>query len=324
VASYFTEEVECGPISLHPVPRYVQIDFVCAMRQSAMNFQVDRIASAKTFLDHSESFRNANPIETNVISSIAISTESSTKTDPASFWWIVRHDGEAVGIATRTTPHRLNLSPMPDGSAGELARVILASDPMCWGVTGPEEIASAFVKHWCALTGKSRTDFPLHERQTLYVLGEHTPFTSVPGNARQSNVDDLSLLVKWMRAFVKETGGIMVASEADLQARVLASTFIIWEIDGTPVAMSRLASTIAQPEGMIGRIGVVYTTPDKRGNGYGAAVTSAMIKHLIAVGCSTITLHTDGDYEKSNRVYQKLGFLPVGAFVELGVEPRAI
>jgi hypothetical protein len=42
----------------------------------------------------------------------------------------------------------------------------------------------------------------------------------------------------------------MVASEADLQARVLASIFVIWEMGGRPVAMSRLASTIVQPEGL--------------------------------------------------------------------------
>jgi predicted GNAT family acetyltransferase len=293
-----------------------------AVQQSAMSLVVEQISSAKTFLERSESFRNAHPMETNAIGSIATSAASDTATDPSRFWWLVLRYNEVVGIASSKAPHPLKLSPMPAGAAEELAHVVWASDHAFWGVGGPEGVACEFIASWCALSGKQATDFSLNERFTLYVLGEHSPLTTVSGKARMSKVDDLDLLVKWMREFEDETGGIMGGSEADLRARVLASTFVLWEMGDRPVAMSRLASTIVQPGGLISRIGVVYTPPDERGNGYGAAVTSSMIEHLQKMGCSTITLQADSDYKKSNRIYQRLGFLAVDESVVLGLKPR--
>jgi predicted GNAT family acetyltransferase len=295
--------------------------FALALTQSAMDLVVEKISSAKTFLAQSEYFRNENPIETNAIGSLAISAAKDTAADPDRFWWLVLRDKEVVGIASSNATHPLKLSPMIEGAAEELARMVWANNPTFLGVSGPEEVAREFILGWCALSEMQTNDFSLHERYALYVLGDHSPLTTVSGKARISNVYDLDLLVKWMREFEHETGGIIVGSQAELQARVLASTFVIWEIDNRPVAMSRLASTIVHPGGLISRIGVVYTPPNERGNGYGAAVTSSMIEHLQKMGCSTITLQTDSDYEKSNRIYQRLGFLAVGEAVVLNLKP---
>ena len=297
--------------------------FTLALTQLTMGLVVEKISSAETFLEQSEAFRNENPIETNAIGSLAISAAKDTAADPDRSWWLILRDKEVVGIASSNATHPLKLSPMTEGAAKELAYVVWSNNPTFLGVSGPEVVAREFISGWCSLSEKQTNDFSLHERYALYVLGEHSPLTTVSGKARMSNVYDLDLLVKWMREFEHETGGIIGGSEAELQARVLASTFVIWEIDSRPVAMSRLASTIVHPGGLISRIGVVYTPPNERGNGYGAAVTSSMIEHLQKMGCSTITLQTDSDYEKSNRIYQRLGFLAVGESVVLKLKPSS-
>jgi len=290
-----------------------------------MNWSVERVTSPEDFLQRTASFRNEHPMETNVIGSVAASVADGTRAYPICFWWIVLADNRVVGIAMRTAPYRLLLSPMPEGAARQLARAVVVSDPGCWGVTGPEEVASEFIESWCDQTGKQRSDFPLHMRDTIYVLKQHTPRADVLGGARKADDHDVALLLKWLLAFAEEVGVFHadVPSEEELRNRLRSTSIVIWEAEGHSVAMAGHAPLVEGPNGRIGRIGPVYTEPDERGHGYGAAVTSSMIEHLHSINCSTVMLYADSNYEKSNRVYQGLGFHPVGAIVEFGLEPPA-
>jgi len=288
-----------------------------------MGYVIERLTSAGDFLRRTESFRSKQPMETNVIGSVATSVADGTRSYSACFWWLIRRDAEIVGVAIRTAPYRLVLSPMPLAATGILAREVHAVDPDFWGVSGPEDVSREFIEHWCIQSGRDLNDFPLHMRDTIYVLQKHTPLSGVQGLARKAGVADIPLLAEWLQAFSSEVGVLSVPpSAAELEARILTSTFIIWEVANRPVALSGHAPLVQSPEGSIGRIGPVYTEPNERGNGYGAAVTSAVIAHLTAIGCSTIMLYADSDYAKSNRVYLGLGFRPVGALVELGSQPQ--
>ncbi len=287
-----------------------------------MDYVVEQFASAGEFLRHTAPFRAGHPMETNVIGSVATTVADGMRTYPACFWWRISQDAETVGIAIRTAPYRLVLSPMPLAAIGLLAHKVHAVDSGFWGVSGPEDVAREFITHWCRQSGQDPDDFPLHMRDTIYVLRKHTPLLGVEGAARAASIADIPLLIEWLSAFATEAGtSITPPSTADLEVRLLTSTFIIWEIAKRPVALSGHAPLVQGAEGSIGRIGPVYTEPNERGNGYGAAVTSAMIEHLASIDCSTIMLYADSDYQKSNRVYLNLGFQPVGALVELGSTP---
>ncbi len=290
-----------------------------------MDWSVERVTSPEDFLQRTASFRNEHPMETNIIGSVATSVADGTRAYPICFWWLVLAENEVVGIAMRTAPHRLVLSPIPEGAARKLAREVLDTDPECWGVTGPEEAASEFIESWRIQTGRGMSDYPIHMRETTYVLGRHTPLIGVQGAERKASEQDVPLLLEWFPAFAKEVGILHtgVPSEEELRNRLRSTAIVIWEIGGRPVAMSGHARLVDGPNGRIGRIGPVYTEPGERGHGYGAAVTSAMIEHLHSIGCSTVMLYADSNYEKSNRVYQGLGFRPVGAIVEFGLEPPA-
>lgn len=291
---------------------------------SGMDWSIESVASAEEFLARSASFRNAHPMETNVIGSVATSVADGNKTYQYCFWWIVLAENEVVGIAMRTAPYRLMLSSMPEGSARRLAKAVLDVDPSCWGATGPKEAASEFIESWCDGTGEAASDYPLYMQETIYLLARHTPRADVLGAARKADDSDIPLLLNWLPAFAAEAGlfHVEAPTEAELQSRLRATSIFIWEVDGRPVAMAGHAPIISGPGGRIGRIGPVYTEPDERGHGYGAAVTSSMIDHLHSMGCSSVMLYADVDYEKSNRVYRGLGFRPVGTIVEFGVAPK--
>jgi len=265
-------------------------------------------------------------METNLIGAVATSVATGAKSYPECFWWIVLQGVEVIGLAMRTPPFRLVLSPMPEDAARQLAAVVAQSDPNFWGVNGPEDPASQFMETWCALTNRNKNDFPINMWETIYVLGDHTPLPAVAGSARKADEKDAQFLSEWVFDFANEIGVFQPEppTETDILKRLEFTAMMIWQVDGRPVAMSGHSALVVDGDKRIGRIGPVYTEPKERGHGYGAAVTSAMIEHLESLGCTSIMLYADSDYEKSNRVYQGLGFRQVGVIVEIGEPPTTI
>ena len=87
---------------------------------------------------------------------------------------------------------------------------------------------------------------------------------------------------------------------------------VLWTVDGEPVAMARVHGCLL---GM-SRIGPVYTPPQHRGHGYGAAVTAQAVRHAWSRGARDVVLFADDANPVSNRIYRRLGFVPVGENVQ--------
>jgi predicted GNAT family acetyltransferase len=66
----------------------------------------------------------------------------------------------------------------------------------------------------------------------------------------------------------------------------------------------------------VGAIGNVYTHREHRGRGYGAAVTSAVVRELIRRSTGTIALNVRSKNDRAKRVYQRLGFRFHTRFIE--------
>ena len=58
----------------------------------------------------------------------------------------------------------------------------------------------------------------------------------------------------------------------------------------------------------VAALGNVYTSPHRRGRGYGAAVTSAVTVELLHRGLTTIVLNIVATNDVARRVYERLGF----------------
>ena len=59
------------------------------------------------------------------------------------------------------------------------------------------------------------------------------------------------------------------------------------------------------------RIGPVYTPPERRGQGFGGAVTAAVSQAARDAGVAEVLLYTDLANPTSNALYQRLGYEPV-------------
>ncbi|MFS0896176.1 GNAT family N-acetyltransferase [Mycolicibacterium litorale] len=218
-------------------------------------------------------------------------------------------DAELLGAAIRTPPLPLlcgGLSAAPDdGVVGEMvgAGLILP------GVRGPRETAQSFADQWCAATGAVAVS---SARERLYRLGTLTAPAGVPGGHRVARKAEEPVLVKFQCEFAAEAFGHVpdpARAAATLTAAAAAgNAFLLWTAEGAPVSMAG----VRRPAAGVSRIGPVYTAPEVRGRGFGAAVTAAACRWALAAGATQVVLFADLDNPTSNRVYQRLGFVPVG------------
>jgi len=143
--------------------------------------------------------------------------------------------------------------------------------------------------------------------QRIYVLDKTPKYPGCPGEGRKARPGDLELFYDWFSRFFLEA----VPNETPHQKERMKEMFserpiFFWEVDGKPVSMaSRSRETKTGSN-----ISFVYTPPELRGNGYAGSVTAYACEDVFQEGKKTCFLYTDLRNPISNRVYQKIGFLP--------------
>jgi GNAT superfamily N-acetyltransferase len=278
---------------------------------------VEELPDAGTFLDATAEFRAHDPIQANLVGSVAEGVLGG-RTYDSYRWLAIRDDaGLVVGAAVRTAPYNLVVTPMPEGAADALGRHLSRVDPLPPGVTGPKDVVDRVVAHLPG-AGTARTAMT----DLLRVLVDYRPpDPRAPGRPRIATGADFDILCAWLAQF---------AGDAHLPARdpapIAASavdrgSMLLWEHQEQPVAMAGHAPPVVTPTGTVTRIGPVYTPEQLRGRGYGSAVTAAMVESLQPRSTS-IMLFADADNPGSNRVYERLGFEVRATHVEVTLGPE--
>jgi hypothetical protein len=96
------------------------------------------------------------------------------------------------------------------------------------------------------------------------------------------------------------------------ERRLTLGEIYLWEESSRPVSLA--AHGRQTPHGVV--IGPVYTPPDQRGHGYATALVADLSAALLARGFQFCALFTDLANPTSNSIYQKVGYRPVGDFLE--------
>ncbi|MEU4447813.1 GNAT family N-acetyltransferase [Actinosynnema sp. NPDC050801] len=221
----------------------------------------------------------------------------------------VSEDGVLVAAALRTPPWPLTLSGVGPRWVEAVADA-LAGEVELPGVNGPRESVEPFVIAWAARTGCNARE---HMALRLYQLGDLIP-PDVPGAARLATEDDIPLLSRWRLDFsVEATSQVHDEGSAERAERMTRVSLaagnghLVWHHGDMPVAW---AAANAPASGM-SRIGPVYTPPEHRRHGYGAAVTAACASWAQQNGAEHVVLYTDLANPTSNSIYQRIGFRPV-------------
>ena len=216
-------------------------------------------------------------------------------------------NSEIVGAALQTPPYPLACNGIPAHSAAVVAAEVATMCPGLTGVRGASESAVAYADAWRAITGRVGS---VTAEERLYRLGTLAPPSGVVGVSRAASDDDRAVLVDWVEQFFVETFSRSRDNQAGQEfvrtAKDKGDQFLLWIVDGLPVSMAMLRA----PAAGVSRIGPVFTPMDRRGNGYGSAITAAAAALARSRGVDDVVLFADLANPTSNGIYQKIGFEP--------------
>jgi predicted GNAT family acetyltransferase len=236
-----------------------------------------------------------------------------------SFLMTVWDDGAPVGTALQTPPYPLACNGIPNAAIDSVAADLVDLRPDLESVRGTRNTAVAFADAWQAITGRETT---ISTEERLYRLGTLEAPAGVAGAPRDANADDRDLLVEWVQRFFEDAFGQLQndGGEAFVEsANRVGHRFVLWESEGTPVSLAMLRV----PAAGVSRIGPVFTPRDKRGHGYGSAVTAAAAQLAHRSGTPDVVLFADLANPTSNAIYQRIGFEAVDDSVRIDFEREA-
>ena len=275
--------------------------------------RVSQLSSAGEFLGMTRAYRARDPLRTNLIGSIAEGVVQGRRYE-VERWTVVAQGADVIAAAVWASPHSLVLGPMRADAAAFLARSLAGLARDCPGVSGPESVVRAFV---------TELGRPSHVamRDVVRVLDRLVVPGPLPeGGLRPATDEDSTVLTAWHRAFLAEVGlPVPEAVPGSPRQQPGGGRLWVWEVAGEPVAMAGHAPVVRTAAATVGRIGPVYTVPDFRRRGIGAAATAA-VAEILQSECDCIMLFADAENATSNRVYERLGFAAVDGWLEVAFD----
>jgi predicted GNAT family acetyltransferase len=231
--------------------------------------------------------------------------------EPARGWLVSSASGPEI-VLLQTPPHNVTLSDGSIEAAQWVARFLPHDFP---GIVGPSEVADAFSVDWCARTSQSAD---LHGEMTFYTLGRVEPFRHPSGNMRRATLADLDDLLPLAIAAAKDMNLPLHEQnpeemEKRLRRNIAGNRQFLWiaaERVGEAPSIQAIASYAESMDDAGARIGLVYTRPEVRGQGYGTAITGSLAQLLLNQGQAWVCLFADNANPVSNGIYRRLGFRP--------------
>lgn len=230
---------------------------------------------------------------------------------------LLRDNQQIIAVAVMTPPRNIILPVMDKAAAQQLARTLFADGITIPGAIGPNPTVEAFADVWCALSGQR---YEIHLRERVYELTAVIPPRPASGQFRWAAPADRDLLVEWGIAFEREAIGIAQPDRLELEKwadqiimRTVYRGMGVWEDNGQMVCFAGFGGRT--PHGM--RVAPVYTPPEWRGRGYASACVAALSQALLDSGHQRCFLNTDLANPTSNKIYQAIGYCPVGDVLEL-------
>lgn len=222
----------------------------------------------------------------------------------------ILEQGKVVGVAVMTPPKRIILSRIDANIQATIAHLVdhlREIDIQIPGVVGPEAEAQAFSDCW--VEGIDGVSASIDKRMRVFEARSVADLPLSPGRLRFARPDDHSLMAKWIAALSEAVGEPTSFDGAKSRAEKLITDqqLYIWDNSG-PVSITG----VSRPMKNGATIGVVYTPPEHRKNGYATSSVLLLTKKLLSDGYSFCSLYTDLSNPTSNSIYAKIGYVPVG------------
>jgi len=173
------------------------------------------------------------------------------------------------------------------------------------GVNGLVETCLSFAKQWAKEKGCT---YQLFRSLRIYQVSRVIPPKPVNGQMRLALPMDTDVLVQSMQNFWKDIGEPQAEQQAaeTVERLMMDERLYVWDDEGL-----RSIAAWSGPTTHGVRIGVVYTPPEFRDKGYASACVAALSQAMLNSGRNFCHLFTDLSNPVSNRVYQRIGYVPV-------------
>ncbi len=234
----------------------------------------------------------------------------------------ILENGIPVGAAVRTPPRKIVLSRFDveiEAAVNRLVEYLRSKELQVPGVIGPERESQCFADCWSkaipALVATVSTRLRVFEDRSVVDV------PLAPGRLRLAGMEDLPLISEWVEGFTREAAG----EDSDpVKALDKAEKYIgernlfVWDHEG-PVSIARES----RPMNGGTVISLVYTPPERRGRGYATSCVHQLTKKLLADRYQFCSLFTDLANPTSNRIYPRIGYVPLGDTLEFDFDHAA-
>ncbi|MFY1621067.1 GNAT family N-acetyltransferase [Micromonospora sp. WMMD736] len=225
----------------------------------------------------------------------------------------VTDGGQTIGAAQQTPLFPLACTAIPLAALDAVVTKLARLQPGLSGLRGLRDTATAFADKWCPATGRTATVIDEERLYRLGTLRDPAGMAGAPGDPAAH----APVVVDWLDLFHQEAFGepSNPAASARLMAAAaeLGDRFVVWVVGARPVSLAMVRAPVAG----VARIGPVFTPRERRGHGYGSAVTAAAARLAQRMGAADVVLFTDLANPTSNAIYQRIGFEPVTDMVRI-------
>jgi uncharacterized protein len=233
-------------------------------------------------------------------STIRMRDKPSNK-DDGSYFASIEQNGKTLAAIMYAPNRPLNLTPMQPEMIELLANDLHQRHLAPENLSADEATASAFAHRWGELNNvDSIKDYGLR----IYQLQNVTPPRSTSGSLRPGNSADAKTAATWAEAFDAEVDFGDAQGIRDMVLIALSENRLYFWDDGGAVSMLLRNAPTPNSE----RVSVVYTPPECRGKGYGAAANAALAQIILDSGKRYACLFADVNNPVSNKMYLKIGY----------------
>lgn len=224
-------------------------------------------------------------------------------------YWIASVDGRVGGVLLQSPlSFPATLTPMDAETVEALAAAVARQGVGLPGVSGEPATAARFAGRWTELHRVGAR--PTRGLRISEVEQVKAP-VGIEGELRRAQGTERPRLVAWLKRFHEDVGESGSGDpEAVIADRVAAGQLFVWD-HGGPASMAAITAPVAG----VARIPVVYTPPERRGQGYAAACVAQLSSDTLASGARCI-LYTDLANPTPNAIYRSIGYIAVAEVVK--------
>jgi uncharacterized protein len=258
--------------------------------------------SAGEFLAAAEPFLMQAEIQHCVLlSAPARMRDKPDKKDTGTYFATIEQNDKTIAAAFCPPGKWLNLTHLPDEAIKLLVENMRQHQATPEFVVAEAESARRFAQAWAEANGITKNeDYGLR----IYRLKRVLPPRATPGALRLGELKDATLVSEWSEAFDGEVDYGDASAIKGLMLTALQEQRLYFWDDSGPVSMLARNAPTQNSE----RVSVVYTPPELRGKGYGAAANATLAQIILDSGKRYACLFADINNPVSNKMYLKIGY----------------